>query len=384
MIPRPLFQTWTAVATSSVAIAVFFICTLNALSSTTPSSIQQSKNHDPIEVIDGSTFDFGRMEPGQHYEHRFVLRNRSQARAKLSVIRTTCKCTAAEIEQPDLFPGQETTVTVKWKADGQAKQFEQSVTIGSSFADQSEIKLAVRGVLGSDLEAIPQQVHLDSTANQPPKTQQFRVVSYHESQLALEKIRWTDAETAQSVRFEHHIRRLTDSEKLEFPDGRWIGEIKIIVESPLPTTKWSSQIEITTNANRMKPLAIPVSNEPKAEFEFISGANFDSTHNILRIGTLDSKVGKVAHLMLAVRVHDGKPAEIESLDQNEKQVIQTKIGPPKVRGNRAIYSIQLTIPPGAAPQRIDAQSDATSYKIRFQSISNPDDFITLGLIYEIR
>ncbi len=88
--------------------------------------------------------------------------------------------------------------------------------------------------------------------------------------------------------------------------------------------------------------------------------------------------------MLAVRVHDGKPAEIESLDQNEKQVIQTKIGPPKVRGNRAIYSIQLTIPPGAAPQRIDAQSEATSYKIRFQATSNPDDFVILGLVYEIR
>ncbi len=149
-----------------VAIAVFFIGTLSALSSTTPSSIQQPKNHDPIEVIDGSTFDFGRMEPGQHYEHRFVLRNRSQARTKLSVIRTTCKCTAAEIEQPDLFPGQETTVTVRWKADGQAKQFEQSVTIASSISDQSEIKLAVRGVLGSDLEASPRRVHIDSVSNQ--------------------------------------------------------------------------------------------------------------------------------------------------------------------------------------------------------------------------
>ena len=337
-----------------------------------------------LQVIGGPKFDAGRMDPGRRYEHRFTLRNASQRRVKLEVLRSSCKCTAAELQQSELFPGQETTLTVKWKAEGPSTHFEQSVTLATSLPEQEELQLIVAGVIGTDLLPIPQRIDFSSATNRSSMNTCLRLMSHHEQTLVLEKIRWTDAETAECVRFEHRVRQLTDGEKLEFPDGRWMGEIEIVERSPLPMTEWTSRIEIITNVRRDEPLLVPISNQPRADYTFMGGSNFDPRHNVLKIGSVDAKEGKIAHLMVAVQAVDGRPIKIEAVDTHEPQIVQTTIGEPKIRNHRAIYSIQFAIPPGVSPRRFDGSSEDHVYEVLFRPTDRPEDTVTLGLVFEIR
>src|SRR6188508_471536 len=84
----------------------------------------------PHLVIDATKHDFGAVEAGSQVRHAFRISNEGTGTLKLKAGKTSCSaCTIAEIENPEVPPGESTTVVVAYEAGRRSVTFGQTATV---------------------------------------------------------------------------------------------------------------------------------------------------------------------------------------------------------------------------------------------------------------
>ena len=202
-----------------------------------------------LEVLDGTTFDFGTMEYGSSKQHAFVVKNAGQTPLTLKVLSTSCSCTIAQPHNGQLKPGEQTKIELKWEAKRHGP-FTQSAKLESNDPLHQTLDFTVTGrVVGTYLVEPSDIIFTSVTAGEAAKAE-FRVYCFAQDQLALpENVQWTKPEMRDSydVKFvpltAAELAQRDDQPKsgykglITFKPDQQLGEFRQTLQFILPTAE---------------------------------------------------------------------------------------------------------------------------------------------------
>jgi hypothetical protein len=102
---------------------------------------------------------FGIFDVGDKGTHSFTIRNRGDAPLELELLRTSCKCTLADIKNLSVAPGTETKVDLSWDAEEPTETFGHGARIRTNDPDRPEISLLVSGRVRAKMAIWPELVY---------------------------------------------------------------------------------------------------------------------------------------------------------------------------------------------------------------------------------
>ena len=97
--------------------------------------------------------DFGEILEGQVVTHLFEITNQGTADLKITKVRATCGCTAAQPAQTELKPGEKTTIKVEFDSSRRLGLQQKLVYVFSNDPKTPEYKLTFNAVVVEKLEA---------------------------------------------------------------------------------------------------------------------------------------------------------------------------------------------------------------------------------------
>src|SRR4051812_43760311 len=175
-----------------------FLTMLNEKGSST------SESHGPRLVVEGGEiFDFGTMDRGTEGNHDFVFRNEGDAPLVLTLVDTTCKCTAAAVggkkiekgSQQTVPPGGSFKITLDWKIKTQDKEFSQSAEFKTTDPRREVIRLLIHGQTVNAIEPEEQELRFPSVSASEPAVAELNLYAHREKKLQILEHKWASPET---------------------------------------------------------------------------------------------------------------------------------------------------------------------------------------------
>ena len=113
-----------------------------------------------LELPDGDSYQFGQMQHGSSMSHDFVVRNIGEGPLMITQTGSTCKCTVGDLTNNRLLPGEQTTITLTWRAQTVTPLFAQSATFKTNDPRQPELRLQIEGSVIDSFVFEPAQLDL--------------------------------------------------------------------------------------------------------------------------------------------------------------------------------------------------------------------------------
>ncbi len=176
----------------------------------TKSATPRSKKADPIvdeppskapkvQVTGGTTYDFGTMQQGGEKSHSFTFKNIGDAPMELKVAGSSCRCTIGTLADSMLEPGEETGVTLTWKATGVIDQFSQTATIVTNDPHHRNVLLTVKGIVSRTILIEPNTINLGDVPVGQGVHRTAYVFGYGETPMEVTSVTWGDERTTNMV-----------------------------------------------------------------------------------------------------------------------------------------------------------------------------------------
>ena len=99
----------------------------------------------PKATINQTEHNFKDIEQGKIVDHDFIITNTGGDLLKITNVRASCGCTAANPEKSELKPGESTTIEVKFNSSGRMGAQTKYVYITTNDPESSELKLIITG-----------------------------------------------------------------------------------------------------------------------------------------------------------------------------------------------------------------------------------------------
>ena len=197
----------------------------------------------PRIFCEEATFDFGSKDSSEIVDHTFVLKNTGSSDLVITAVRPACGCTAAELTQSIIPPGECAKLTAKLTLAGRNGQVQKPILIESNDPANPALQLVMKGVIGTDFQITPSTMVLRKDSPDAPATASVIVKS-----MKNEKFEISDAKS--------HGGRL----KLrwdKFPDENSY-QITANLEERLAAGQYEDRITLETNHQTRKQLEISV------------------------------------------------------------------------------------------------------------------------------
>ena len=109
-------------------------------------SYAQNKVSSPQEAQDDPRFvwDFGKVKKAETLKHTFTLPNDSRYTLKIKNVQTSCGCTAADIKNKILRPGENIELEVKVKLAGYKGEVKQYVFVYTDSLDNPILRFIIK------------------------------------------------------------------------------------------------------------------------------------------------------------------------------------------------------------------------------------------------
>jgi hypothetical protein len=320
-----------------------------------------------VEVVGGTEFDFGNMRAGTERSHEFRFRNAGFAPLTLDVVRSSCKCTIGALEKSVLLPGEETTVKLTWKAEGQLGDFAQTATIQTNDARRLEVQLTIRGKLGQTYMVEPAELSFGEFSSRDTLQRAFRVYSYEEAPLTINAY-WPDS-NMQQIKAKSTVRKLEKNEIPEHADARQVADVVVDVSPGLPAGPINGQISIEIGPDKLL-YSVRCSGTCVSDLRIIAGRNYSAKLNSLQMGRVSSSEGATAKFFISSRAESDEPIvlTLKSITPKEdSERFQVTVGEPSVKASQTLFPISVVIPPdGPAFNRSGYTSDNVT-RLTFQT-----------------
>jgi hypothetical protein len=300
-----------------------------------------------VVVVDGSTFDFGKMDRHAEGEHVFVIRNDGNRPLTLEKGQTTCKCTMSEMKDGELQPGESIPIKLTWTAKTGDANFSQSAEIKTSDPRQPLVRLNVFGKIIDALRADRAQLTLGTLSASEDATRKFRLHAFRgENQLAVTQHEFTIPEHA--AHFTADFRPLTPDELKEEVGAKSGVEVSIHVKSGLPLGAVRQTIRLTTNLEEASPLDVPIEGHIVGDIVLVGPAFVVSDKSIVNISDVTSAKGKTVNAFILVKGphRDETKLTLKSVEPSDSlQATLGEVATDNPQVDR--YPITITIPPGS-------------------------------------
>jgi hypothetical protein len=208
---------------------------------------------EPRIVCDQPTFDFGSRDASEVVEHTFTLKNSGTTDLVISAIRPACGCTAAELTQSTIPPGESAKLSAKLTLAGRNGQVQKPILIESNDPANPALQLVMKGVIGTDFQIMPSTMVLRKDSPDAPATASVIVKSMKNENFEITdakseggklKVRWDKFPDENSY-------QITANFEERLAAGQY--EDKITIETNHPTRK---QLEISVIVVVPSPIAV--------------------------------------------------------------------------------------------------------------------------------
>jgi hypothetical protein len=296
----------------------------------------------PSAIAEEKTFDFGTMPVGGENEHAFAIRNEGDADLQLLAGEPTCKCTAFELSETTIKPGEEGTLLVRWAGKAKDDSFQHGGPVYTNDPKRQEIRFVVKGIVDTDFDVFPAQVW--PISNVSPKTggaMQAVVVSriYKEFNI-------TDL-VCESQYISTAISPAPQQALDEFQGiSGYMINVKLSPEIPpglmeesltLTLDRADAPIEVMLRAHMAGPIRILPT----------PGVTFDSMVNGLKLGQFPTNKGRQVELTLLVDTSDMTESFTATSVDTSPGFIKAELVPAgQLAGGRSRYKLVVSVPPG--------------------------------------
>lgn len=301
------------------------------------------------EVVGGTIYDFGTMQQGSSKSHTFLFRNIGNAPLELKVGTTSCRCTLGSLADSSLKPGEETEVTLEWKATGVLDKFGQTATIVTNDPQHHEILLSVKGTVARTILVEPTEINLGELSVSSPIEQTAYVFAYTDEPLEISDAAWADSDSADKVHIEVTPMPI---DKERFPNHQGASgaaQIDLKIAPGLPMGPLDTRITMHTNVKNVPTIDLPVTGKVIGDLQMIGGPSYDANNSVLNLGKVDRHEGTTARLHLSVQGPERQSIKLEVGEVVPKDSLIVTIGEPKEQSSRILYPIICTVPKDAPP-----------------------------------
>ncbi len=301
-----------------------------------------------LKVVGSPRFNFGTMMHGTEMSHSFVFRNEGEGPLLLEMGPSTCKCTVGELDSTVLQPGEETEVTLSWKALSVTTEFAQGATIRTNDPEQSEVKLGVEGLISQSLEVVPKSIQLGTMPESESVKKSFYVFTYLDEIAELTDMQWGHEETKDLVNIAWEEVGVDEVNIRGHQNANKAFRVDLEIAPGLPLGNFRSSILYSTNLSEgFENLSVPVAARVTGVLDLHGGRSFDAAHNLLDMGIIESSEGAEVSLLLFVQ-GDEKESIVPTIGRiRPTEALEASVGEPRKSDKRWIYPIQIRVPKGA-------------------------------------
>ncbi len=273
---------------------------------------EKSKSADPIvdepmgkaakvQIAGGTTHDFGTMQQGSKKTHTFMFKNIGSAPMNLELGPTSCRCTIGNLKDSMLQPGEETGVTLEWKATGVLDEFSQTATIITNDPDHRNVLLTVRGIVARTILIEPAVINFGDISVGEKAERTAYVFGYGEHPLEVKKVVWGDERTANMVdilvtpveidleKFPHHSR------------ARGAAKVDLTIKNGMILGPINSRLVVDTNIENVSNVDVSVTGTVVGDIQFLPNPSFEPERNVLEFERVPRGVGATRKMFLSVQ-----------------------------------------------------------------------------------
>jgi len=298
----------------------------------------------PRVVYPDNVYNFGVMNPGDKQTRKFTVRNEGEGDLKLSLGKTTCKCTLADLDRDVIPPGGSTEITLEWHTEEPQFRFRQAAVIQTNDPRQPMFEVAIEGSVRTKIAAIPSEVYFAEIPKDTGRTTDVLLYSQAFDRLEFRSIESTlpsltatlaaepTTDAAAAPQESRYLRRLTIAKAPESKPGPFQGVVRLhYVGSYRGGPEEKGTFELPFGGDTVGDLSI-------------HGRSVVGT--LLNLGTVERSRGTKQRAYVHVR---GKTPDVTfSLDRATPDFLKVDIGKPEHLGpTMTRYPIEVSIPPGS-------------------------------------
>ena len=245
-------------------------------------------------------FDFGTMDITAEGAHDFVITNVGEGPLHVESGETSCGCALSEIDRSELAPGESTTITLTWHADGRVGPYRHTATVLTSDPEQSRITLTVSGRITQTVRAVPRELVFSQVVVGEPAEGEVQLFCNLDEPL--EVLSWEFSEAEEAPYFNVAVQPLSPEQLESDPDAKSGYRVAVTLKPGLPQGSFRQTIVLNTNLDNVPEVSIPVRGVISGDISVVAiGSALETDRNIVMLGTVDASQGVRRQLLLVVR-----------------------------------------------------------------------------------
>jgi hypothetical protein len=299
---------------------------------------------------------FGSIGTGETGSHEFTIRNAGREPLSLTKGATSCTCTISDFERsaggdPDgakvVPPGGTTKVKVQWKGKGDGGPFRQQATIFTNDPRRPEIVFVVEGRVVPTWKAVPQGVVFSRMSATTGDRATVRIYTFGSGAPSAATASIDHAQAAQF--FSLATAPLTAADIGAEPGATGGLELTVDIKPGLPLGPLRQTISVAFGMPDPVVVELPLEGVVAGDLA-LAGAAWDSSHQVLSLGTVSGKTGMRTQLFLTAK-GPHRDAVRPVVREVVPESLQVDIGESKPVGTGGVVRTPLTIvvPPGSPP-----------------------------------
>ncbi len=324
-----------------------------------------------VQITGGTTYDFGTMQQGSKKTHSFVFKNIGTAPMELEVANTSCRCTIGALSDSTLEPGEETNVTLEWKATGVLDQFSQTATIATNDPDHRNVLLTVRGIVARTILIEPPTLNFgDIPVGEGAKKTAF-VFGYGDVPLEVKKVSWGDERTAKMVDIQVTPIEIDPEKFPQHVRAKGAARIDLTIKGGINLGPLQSRLVVDTNIENVSDVDLSVSGTVVGDIQFLPNPSFDAERNLLLFDHVPRGTETTRKMFLSVQGQYRDTLTLELAEVVPSSSLKVTIGEPTRQQNRTIFPITCTVPKDAPPAMFPGTSSSNFGRVLIKT-NHPD------------
>lgn len=146
----------------SISLEAAPIASANAVGKNLQADIEAEKQ--PRIFCEETTFDFGSKDSSEIVDHTFILKNTGNSDLVITAVRPACGCTAAELTQSTIPPGESAKLSAKLTLAGRNGQVQKPILIESNDPANPALQLVMKGTVANEFTVTPSILTIRQTA----------------------------------------------------------------------------------------------------------------------------------------------------------------------------------------------------------------------------
>lgn len=323
----------------------------------------------PRVEVPETQFAFGTVGVGAQGSHPFIIRNVGDAPLELTKGATSCSCTVGDFEESEggsndvkiVRPGESTKLRVQWRGKGDGGPFRQQASVLTNDPSRPQIAFVVEGTVVPTFKAKPSAITLPKMSTSAREQASITIFTFGKEQPTIESVSASDEKTAEF--YSLNSAPLSPDELTAEAGATGGFRITADIRPGLPIGPLRQTIKAVFRMPEEVVAEIPVEGSVTGDLA-LAGAAWDSSREVLMLGTVSSRTGSQTNLFLTVKgPHrtEVKPVVREVIPD----AIQVVVGEGKPVGSGSVIRIPLTIgiPPASKPANHNCSAQAPAGKI---------------------